>query len=113
MQIDTLKGLLGISPDDMSKDVAIQFALDDAEQKILDFCNIDSMPKKLETTLYRMAMDIYREESLGKEENQQVSSLSEGDTSISFKNNSHDSKYSDSILKNYTSQLVKYRKLVW
>lgn len=95
---------------DTSKDGMIEFVLDDAESIILNHCNLSSIPDGLKTTWLKMAIDLYRNESLGSEESSKyVSSISEGDSSISFKTNY--SEFKDSLLKDYISQLNRYRRL--
>lgn len=113
MELEKLKVLLGISIDDTSKDVLLQFTIEDVEETIKNFCNIDEVPEGLVNTGYRMAIDLYRNENLGDESNPlgSISSISEGDTSTSFRSNA--TEFKDSLLKNYQAQLIKYRKLVW
>lgn len=108
--LEILKQLLGIERIDITKDVLIQFAIDDAESVILNHCNLTAVPDGLKTTWLKMALDLYRNENLGSVEGgTYVSSLSEGDSSVSFKTNYSDFK--DSLLKNYISQLNRYRRL--
>lgn len=114
MELTKLKALLGILPDDTSKNITLQFIIDDVEGKVLDYCHIEEIPERLATTCYRMAMDIYKNESMGQEDdNLQTKSLSEGDTSVSFEKRKYDDGYIDSIVKSYIPQLNKHRKLVW
>lgn len=95
---------------DPSKDVLIEFVLDDAASIILNHCNLVSIPDDLKTIWLKMAIDLYRNENLGNEESgKYVSSISEGDSSVSFKSNY--SEFKDSLLKNYISQLNRYRRL--
>ncbi len=112
MELLKLKKLLGI--EGMGKDFELQFILEDVEGKVLDYCHLDDIPQGLQTTCYRMAMDIYRNENLGSEVVETVvTSISEGDTSVSYKVKSQESSYIESILKDYRPQLNRYRKLVW
>ena len=95
---------------DPSKDVLIEFVLEDTATIILNYCNLVRIPDGLKTTWLKMAMDLYRNENLGNEESgKYVSSISEGDASVSFKTNYSDFK--DSLLKDYISQLNKFRRL--
>lgn len=111
--IDKLKQLLGIEKSNSDKDIFLQFALDDSENIILNYCHIKKVPNELNTIWLKMAMDIYRNESLGQEEQGTiVSSISEGDTSTTFKLKEQDKSYFDSILKGYNTQLNRFRKLV-
>ncbi|HDK7179214.1 TPA: phage head-tail connector protein [Clostridium botulinum] len=108
-----LKKLLGISLDDDSKDFLLEFALEDVEQIVKDYCHIKEIPKEINNTILKMAMDMYRNENLGEEENSlgSISSISEGDTSIAYRSSA--TEFKDSLIKDYKAQLNKYRKLVW
>ncbi|KIN80782.1 MULTISPECIES: phage head-tail connector protein [Clostridium] len=111
--LEKLKKLLGISLDDDSKDFSLQFAIEDAKQTIRDYCHIKEIPEELNNTILRMSIDIYRNDNLGEEENPlgSISSISEGDTSISYR--SANAEFKDSLVKDYKAKLHKYRKLVW
>ncbi|ACQ53978.1 phage head-tail connector protein [Clostridium botulinum] len=112
-QLEKLKKLLGISLDDDSKDFLLEFVLEDIEQIVKDYCHIKEIPEALNTTVLKMAIDMYRNENLGEEESTlgSISSISEGDTSVSYRNST--TEFKDSLIKDYKSQLNKYRKLVW
>ncbi|HEX3023437.1 MAG TPA: phage head-tail connector protein [Lachnospiraceae bacterium] len=114
MELVKLKQLLGLDIADTSKDKILSFVIGDIQDIILDYCHIDAIPSGLENTAYRMAIDLYRNENLGHEESAlgSVSSISEGDTSTSFKE-SVDSNFKDTLMKNYKSRLNRYRRLVW
>lgn len=112
MELNKLKQLLGI--EDELQDIQLKFIISDVEETITNYCNIKEVPKGLLNTSYRMAVDLYRNENLGHEESAlgSVSSISEGDTSTSFKQ-SVDDNFKDTLLKNYKPQLNRYRRLVW
>lgn len=112
MELEKLKSLLGI--EDESKDVTLEFIISDAEETIKNYCNLEEVPEGLLNTSYRMAMDLYRNENVGHEESAlgSVSSISEGDTSTSF-SHSADDNFKDTILKNYTKTLNRYRRVVF
>jgi hypothetical protein len=112
-QLEKLKKLLGIPLDNDSKDFLLEFTLEDVEQIIKDYCNIKEVPKELNNTVLRMAVDLYRNENLGEEDIPlgSVSSITEGDTSVSFR--SANAEFKDTLTKNYKVQLNRYRKLVW
>lgn len=113
MDLAKFKKLLGMDPNDTTKDVPLQFSLDDTIETILNYCHIEELPQGLENTAYRMAIDLYRNEAPGEESAPlgQVSSISEGDTSTSFKSSS--AEFKDHLLKDYKAQLKRYRKLVF
>lgn len=104
-----LKKLLG-APDD-EDNTLVEFALDNAEETIKNYCNIEVIPKELSITVSRMAMDIYRNEQLGdKSVPMAVKSITEGDTSTSF-GTVESSGYAETILKDYKKQLNRFRKV--
>ena len=85
MDLAKLKALLGIEDD--SKDMVLEFVIADVEEIIKNYCHVEEMPDGLTNTGYRMAMDLYRNENIGSESAAvgAVSSISEGDTSTSFR----------------------------
>lgn len=114
LEVTKLKKLLGIAVDNTTQDVNLEFILDDVTESILKYCNIKELPFGLVNTAYRMAIDLYRNENIGEEDARigVVTSIKEGDTQTNF-NKSVDDNFKDTLMKNYYSQLNKYRKLVW
>ena len=106
LEVTKLKNLLGTVSDE--KDTVLQFILDDVEETILNYCNIDELPEGLVNTAYRMAMDIYRNENIGSEEGSSgdITSIKEGDTTVNFGNSSNNVIFANSILKNYIVQCI-------
>jgi hypothetical protein len=113
IELMKFKKLLGLEASDASKDLPLQFALDDTQDIILNYCNLSELPKALETTAYRMAIDLYRNEAPGEESTPLgvVSSISVGDTSTSFKSTT--TEFKDHLLKDYKSQLKRFRKVTF
>lgn len=90
----------------------MEFSVDTAKENILNYCHIEEIPEGLGTTVIRMAVDIYRNEQYGKqEEASHVASIKVGDTSTSF--GSAADGYGSSMLKDYETSLKRYRKLVF
>lgn len=114
LDIMRLKSLLGIAIDDIAQDVQLEFILEDVTETILNYCNLIQLPSGLKNTAYRMAVDLYRNEAVGQTDAPLggIASIKEGDTSTSF-NRSMDDNFKSTLLKNYTVQLNRYRKLVW
>ena len=112
MELEKLKALLGIA--DESKDAVLNFIIEDVEETIKNYCQIEEVPQGLINTAYRMAMDLYRNENIGSEDCAlgSVSSITEGDTSTSFRQYADDN-FKDTVLKNYKPQLNRYRKVVF
>lgn len=112
LEVSTFRSLLGITTTD--KDDVLQFVLDDAEETVLNYCNLSTLPKGLVKTAYRMAIDLYRAEGFGQEAIESgVSSISEGGATVSFKSSNYDTSFTNSLLKNYERQLMEYRRLKW
>lgn len=109
MEVNKLKGLLGIPEEDATQDAALQFILDDVDEIIRNYCHLKESPPGLTNTAYRMAVDLYRGERPGiGDAPMTVSSMSEGDTSTGLKSASDALK--GGILKDYIRQLNHYRK---
>lgn len=108
-----LKLLLGIK--DESKTELLSFLLEKASDIICNYCNIEKVPKGLETILLDMCVRMYRTENLGQEENKmEVKSMTEGAVSVSFSNamSENQNKAMD-FLEDYRAQLNRYRKAGW
>ena len=114
LEVTKLKKLLGIAIEDTTQDANIEFILDDVTESILNYCNIKELPSGLVNPAYRMAIDLYRNENIGEEDAPLgvVTAIKEGDTQTSF-SKSIDDNFKDTVMKNYYSQLNRYRKLVW
>lgn len=114
LDVVTFKQLLGISVDNREKDFVLQFVLDDVENAILTYCNINAIPDRLKHLAYRMAIDLYRAEGIGSEELEKgVSSITEGGASVHFSSTSYDNNFTNSIIKKYEHNLKEYRRLRW
>lgn len=104
MEVAKLKKLLGI--EDESKNEILEFVIANVEEIIKNYCHVDEVPEGLNHTAYRMAMDLYRNENMGDETAAigAVSSISEGDTTTSFRQYVDDN-FKDTVLKNYKFSL--------
>ena len=116
LDINGLKPLLGLEVTDTSKDSVLTFILANVTEVICNYCHIAEVPKGLEYTAYRMAMDLYRNEGIGEADSEdtpgRVTTIEEGEVKTSFSASRFDSTYVHSLLKVYTPQLNRYRKLV-
>lgn len=112
-KIIKIKRLLGLNESDNSKDTILEFILEDVEEIVKNYCNVPTIPEQLNSTILRMAIDMYKNESLGSEDIAlgSISSISEGDTSVSYRSSA--SEFKESLLKDYKSQLNRYRKIRW
>lgn len=110
MNLKEIKRLLGISDEDTSQDVSLQFDLDIVEETVLNYCNLDKLPDGLINTCYRMAIDLYRyEKPSDADAPLRVASITEGDTSTSF--GMLNEALKGTVLKDYTRQLNRYRRI--
>ena len=105
LSLDKFKQLLGITY--AAQETALQFILDDVTETILNYCNLNELPQGLENTAYRT-------EGIGTSEAPagEVASIKEGDATVAFKQAASESYYTASVLKNYTVQLNRYRRLI-
>ncbi len=112
-KLQKLKLLLGLENDD--KDELLLFVIDKVSDMVCNYCNIKQVPKGLENVMLNMAVDLYRAESLGQEQAEgTVKSVTEGDVTVSFASASAISENSGmQFLKDYTTQLNRYRRLKW
>ncbi|MCI8363400.1 MAG: hypothetical protein HFG34_00370 [Eubacterium sp.] len=110
MKMEKLKELLGIDQQDHSKDSALRFAMEEAEEVVKNYCNINEIPAGLLNTACQIAIDIYRGMNQSEEEGPSVSSITEGDTSISFRKDMEESSVNN-ILSRYKVSLNRFRKV--
>ena len=92
----------------------LQFVLDLACDKVKNYCNIEIIPKELENTVVRIAVDLWRTEGYGGEEKpKEVTAVKRGDVSTSFASVSTCDNVQSDYLSKYKAQLNSFRKLRW
>jgi len=102
----------------------IDFCIAKVEAEIKNFCNIRKIPKELKWVLIDMVVGEYffmRKNaglSLGSIEIKPViSSINEGDVSVSYVNDGSNEKRFDKLINDlingHESSLIRYRKMVW
>lgn len=110
-KLEKLKQLLGIKNDD--KDFILEFTIERVENTIKNYCNIKEIPTELNNTVLSMAMELYRTENFGnEEEDKNIKSIQVGDTTTTFETKSN-KDISKELLKDYKVQLNPFRKLRW
>jgi hypothetical protein len=134
---DIVKVKLGA---DTPSEPLLKITVDEIEQTILNYCNINEIPKELTYTFANMVVDLFRYEDEfikattvsveGEEEEAEpdvntgnINSIRVGDTTITFGSGSDTSIYHknlrshqanlDTVVLDYESQLKKFRRLVW
>ena len=109
--LETLNQLVGIKDND--KDFILEFAIERVEDTIKNYCNIKEIPEELNNTVLSMAMELYRIENFGsEEEGKDIKSIQVGDTTTTFETNKK-IDISKELLKDYKGQLDPFRKLRW
>lgn len=97
-------------------EAAQELAIDEVKQTILNYCHIDTVPAALNYTWANMALDLllYQQGvTSGETQTGPVSSISEGDTTVTFGGeNAHQAKLDDMVL-DYRAQLQTFRQVKW
>ena len=114
------------------EELTCQIAIEEVEQAIKNYCNIDRVPEELKFVVANMAVDLVRYEQAIVGENPEgldeislsdVSSIKIGDTSVNLGSgaesavvdkakDSHKANL-DAVVMNYSQQLHRFRRMVW
>lgn len=106
-----LARLLGKQPGGDS-DALLRDALDDAMDVVKNYCNITEIPRELESTVVKMARDVWRAEGYGQDTPAaSVASVSRGDVSVSYTSGSGDN-YSDANNQGGAGFARAYQKIL-
>jgi len=106
--------VLGKSNPDSTQTELLQFVLELACDKVKNYCHIENIPEKLENTVVRIAVDLWRTEGYGSEEKpKEVTAVKRGDVSTSFASVSNSADTRNDCLCKYKAQLNSFRKLKW
>nr|WP_195366113.1 phage head-tail connector protein [[Eubacterium] tenue] len=103
-----VKSKLDFNKIEMPDDI-IDLVIEEANENIKRYCNIDEVPKELKFVLVSMSFDILTNQYV-KNDDEVVESIQQGDTKISFKNPSEPLN-SKNILNQYIKDLNKFRRL--
>lgn len=123
---------------DSPSDALLDINIDEIEQAILNYCNIDVVPKQLMYTFANMVCDINTYDSQVVKDNTPateetsgdieipasgINSVRVGNTTVTFGSGSDTSVRNralrsheadlDSLILNYKAQLNKFRRMVW
>ena len=100
--VPIVKSLLGLT--DTGKDALIELLTDSTVAEILAYCRMDVLPYQLQAVAAQITAGVYRMGGYGSEElPQDVTSISEGDRSLSFK--ARGSTSMSGIMEDYRSRL--------
>lgn len=81
-----------------------------AINRIKAFCGRDDLPAALEDVTAQIVEDMLRADKIAPEEND-VSSITRGDTSISYRDKAAALRDTVAFVKNYESQLIPFRRI--
>ena len=113
--VNKVKEILNII--DRELDSYLEFCEKNITDKILDRCNIETIPERLNSLIQEFLIEQYNlnKEGIG-EGKKQVSSASDNGQTVNFQvvgGASSMSKNADNFLDRNMSTLVKYRKMRW
>lgn len=113
--VNEVKNILNITNNDLNE--YLVFCEKNITDKILDFCNIDKIPERLNTLIQQFLIEQYNlnKEGVG-EGKMQVSSTSDNGQSVSFQvigGASSMAKNVEQFIDRNSSTLVAYRKIRW
>lgn len=96
-----------------NEDAALKDAIERAEQTVMNYCNCESVPEEL----YFVALDMAAGEFLlaaecKGAENAEIKSISEGDVSVSFKDDSVGEQI-DALFSRGREEMISFRRLKW
>lgn len=81
-----------------------------AVNRILVFCSREDLPEPLEDVAAQIVEDMLRFDQIAPTEND-VASITRGDTSISYRDKSSALKETVAFVKQYESQLIPFKKM--
>ncbi len=81
-----------------------------AINRIKIFCNREDFPEPLEDVAAQIVEDMLKADQVAPTEND-VSSITRGDTSISYRDKTSALKETVSFVKNYESQLIPFKRM--
>ena len=81
-----------------------------AISRILVFCGREDFPPPLEDVAAQIVEDMLRADQVAPSEND-VASVTRGDTSISYRDKANSLKETVAFVKNYESQLIPFKRM--
>lgn len=81
-----------------------------AMDKVLIYCNREDLPERLLSTVAMIAGDMLRADQVVESE-KKVSSITRGDTSISYRDDSGKQEATIDFMKDYQNTLNRFRKM--
>lgn len=118
--LDNIKMLLGIKPDDTSKDTIINYWINYYTRMVLKYCHITELNADLEAIIEQMVVTKLggslstAETTIIEQHSGDIKSITEGDVSITFKDSITDKQTTallDKVAIGFQGQLNLYRRL--
>lgn len=81
-----------------------------AVDKVLIYCNREDLPERLLSTVAMIAEDMLRADQV-VESDKEVASITRGDTSISYRDDSGKQEATTTFMKDYQNTLNRFRKM--
>lgn len=104
---ETVKSDLNLSVEKLD---TIKRYIKRASNRALVFCNRSDLPEPAEDVVAQIVEDMLRYDQISPTEND-VSSITRGNTSISYRDKSSAYKETVSFVKNYESQLIPFKRM--
>lgn len=104
---ETVKSDLNLSEEKLD---TIKRYIKRASNRALVFCNRSDLPEPAEDVVAQIVEDMLRYDQISPTEND-VSSITRGNTSISYRDKSSAYKETVSFVKNYESQLIPFKRM--
>lgn len=104
---ETVKSDLNLSEEKLD---TIKRYIKRASNRALVFCNRFDLPEPAEDVVAQIVEDMLRYDQISPTEND-VSSITRGNTSISYRDKSSAYKETVSFVKNYESQLIPFKRM--
>lgn len=92
------------------KDAQVRRYIKRAVNQIMIYCNRTDVPELLETTAEQIAEDMLKADGVVPTE-KEVSGVTRGDTSVSYRDGSSALKETLAFVKNYDRQLIPFKKM--
>ncbi len=99
------------------EDPTVNFTVDLVTDEVLNYCNLKTIPQKLENVIAMMCIDTLKQSGISSssgEDAGNVKSIKEGDTTIQYVSSTEmvlERVKNPSFMFNYTAQLNRFRKL--
>ncbi len=108
MEYEIVQEIISFYPSLASKEKIVERYVRRTINAVLIFCNREDIPMQLKDTIFDIVEASLKTDN-HIETQKEVSSITRGDTSISYVNS--DINSSETLLKDFEKQLVKFRKM--